>query len=58
MSLSGHRSEETYGRCNISDTKRKRKALELVQAFRNAEAARANEQANEQTSVVPMAAQK
>jgi len=46
MSLSGHRSEETYRRYNISDTKRKRKALELVQEFRDAQAAQAAQESN------------
>jgi integrase len=38
MSISGHRSQATYTRHNIADVKRKRKALELVQEFREAAA--------------------
>jgi len=38
-SISGHRTDATYSRYNISDVKRKRKALELVQEFREAQAA-------------------
>ena len=43
MSISGHRSQATYTRYNIADVKRKRKALELVQEFREAAAAQEQE---------------
>jgi hypothetical protein len=55
MSISGHRTEATYRRYNISTVKRKRNGLVLMQEFRDAEAARA---ASEQANVIPIAAQK
>ena len=38
MSISGHRTQAMYSRYNIADVKRKRKALELAQEFREAAA--------------------
>lgn len=46
MSLSGHRTQAMYTRYNISDVKRKRKALELVQEFREAQAAQPVQESN------------
>jgi len=52
-SISGHRTDATYSRYNISDTKRKRKSLELLQEFREAQAAQAA-QAAQESNVVAM----
>ena len=51
MSISGHRTDSTYSRYNITDTKRKRNALVLGQEFRERMAA---EEAAEATNVVAM----
>ena len=51
MSISGHRTQATYTRYNISDTKRKRKALERAQEFRERMAA---EETQEAANVVAM----
>jgi integrase len=40
-SISGHKTDAMYTRYNIADVKRKRKALELVQEFREAQASEA-----------------
>ncbi len=45
-SISGHRTDATYSRYNISDTKRKRKALELSQEFRERMAAEEAQESN------------
>jgi integrase len=47
MSISGHKTQDTYSRYNTCDVKRKRKALELVQEFREA-------QAEQESNVVAM----
>ncbi len=39
MSISGHKTQAIFSRYNISDTKRKRRALEKVQEYREAQAA-------------------
>jgi len=39
MSISGHKTQAMYSRYNISDVKRKRRALEKVQEYREAQAA-------------------
>jgi PIN domain nuclease of toxin-antitoxin system len=39
MAISGHKTQAMYSRYNIADVKRKRKALELTQEFREAQAA-------------------
>ena len=46
MSISGHRTQAMYTRYNIADVKRKRKALELTQEFREAQAAQAAQESN------------
>jgi integrase len=54
MSIGGWRTQSTMTRYNITDTQRKRNAFERAQEFRDAQAARANEQ----TNVLPMTAGK
>ena len=46
MSISGHRTQETYTRYNICDVKRKRTALERVQEFRESQAAQGTADSN------------
>jgi integrase len=46
MSISGHRTQAMYTRYNIADVKRKRKALELTQEFREAQGAEAAQESN------------
>jgi integrase len=45
-SISGHKTDAMYTRYNIADVKRKRKALELVQEFREAQASEATRKQN------------
>jgi len=45
-SLSGHKTDATYTRYNICDVKRKRKGLELVQEYRDAQAAQPAPESN------------
>ena len=45
-SISGHKTDAMYTRYNIADIKRKRKALELVQEFREVQASEAARQLN------------
>jgi integrase len=46
MAISGHKTQAMYSRYNISDVKRKRKALELVQEFREAQVAQDAQESN------------
>ena len=46
MAISGHKTQAMYSRYNIADVKRKRKAFELVQEFREAQAAQATQEQN------------
>jgi hypothetical protein len=39
MSISGHKTQAMYTRYNIADVKRKRRALEKMQEWREAQAA-------------------
>jgi hypothetical protein len=45
-SVSGHKTDAMYTRYNITDVKRKRKALELVQEFRELQASEAAQESN------------
>jgi hypothetical protein len=45
-SISGHKTDAMYTRYNIADVKRKRKALELVQEFREVQASEAAKESN------------
>jgi integrase len=45
-SISGHKTDAMYTRYNITDVKRKRRALELVQEFREAQASEAAQESN------------
>lgn len=46
MAISGHKTQAMYSRYNIADVKRKRKALELTQEFREAQAAQPAQESN------------
>ena len=45
-SISGHKTDAMYTRYNVADVKRKRKALELVQEFREVQASEAAKESN------------
>jgi integrase len=42
-SISGHKTDAMFARYNISDVKRKRKALELAQGWRDSQATQVQE---------------
>jgi integrase len=46
MAISGHKTQSMYSRYNVSDDKRKRKALELAQEFRERMAAEEAQESN------------